>query len=87
MKPLATAKNIVPNIARIALRLERDRIVFTDDAFWVGAAAAEINLLLRERDEVRRALCIAMADDITSAAEFAEQRGWDCFAGRISDVA
>ena len=39
----------------------------------------EIERLRAERDEARRALCIAMADDITSATEFAAQRGWHCF--------
>lgn len=43
-------------------------------------AADEIERTRVERDEARRALCIAMADDITSATEFAAQRGWDCFA-------
>ena len=43
-------------------------------------AANEIEWTRAERDEARRALCIAMADDITSATEFAAQRGWDCFA-------
>ena len=43
-------------------------------------SADEIERVRAERDEARRALCIAMADDITSATEFAAQRGWDCFA-------
>ena len=46
----------------------------------VAALSEQVDTVRTERDEARRALCIAMADDITSATEFAAQRGWDCFA-------
>ena len=93
MKPIPTADNVVPELMRISHRLEQERIVHSGDAFWVVAGglvirnlqhnfqqAIEIlNRTISERNEARRALCIAMADDITSATEFAAQRGWDCF--------
>lgn len=71
MKPIPTADNVVPELMRISHRLEQERIVHSDDAFWVGAGglvirnlqhnfqqAMEIlNRTISERNEARREVC------------------------------
>lgn len=95
MKPIPTADNVVPELMRISHRLEQERIVHSDDAFWVGAGglvirnlqhnfqqAIEIlNRTISERNEARRDACHAEADayHTATAEHIAKERGWDCF--------
>ena len=67
-------------VARVAELTEGVSSVTEDRRHAVAALSEEVDTVRVERDEARRALCIAMADDITSATEFAVQRGWGCFA-------
>jgi len=71
-------------IAQLVSRIEeltQEVASVTDERRHAVAALSEqVDTTRAERDEARRALCIAMADDITSATEFAAQRGWDCFS-------
>lgn len=53
MKPIPTSENVPTQLISISYRLEQQRIVHSDDAYWVAAGALVIRNLLDERDEVK----------------------------------
>ncbi len=57
----------------------------TDIAIDIAAAADEIELLCKERDEARREACGSDGGTIGEAMLDAEQRGWDCFKENNND--
>lgn len=54
MKPIPTPDNTVPALIKIAQRLEQQRTVHGDDAFWVREAATMIHRLSTDLEYARR---------------------------------
>ena len=78
MKPIPTADNVPPQLISISYKLEQQKFVYSDDAYWVAGAAVVIrnmghnlqqvvellNRAISERNEAQRMYCRAMSDAV-----------------------
>jgi hypothetical protein len=66
--------------------IERLREELRSRIHMCDARGETIRVLVQERDEARREICMAYAPTLPQPLmDYARERGWDCFDGHLED--
>ena len=75
------AKILAQNRDTLLERMSESGNAYSDEYPYglMKEAEEEIKLLIKQRDEARREVCVSLNGNMKQAHEYAISRGWDCF--------